>query len=237
MNTPDRFLISLKETESLIFNKILVLPYKRTEIKRRSKDYSVKIEVDKKLILFNNNKWIILFSSIQKFEIPENDLNLFKNHYRLPLGFISIKKVEVRDSKSINEEIPYEKNEQENKQNGYKLLRNGLISSFISMLNKDNLFSKYKELYKLIENDKLIIEIIRPLLSIGDFQRQEVKGNYSLGLERLVASIVNIGKAIQTINVEVLELGLHVCFKNAAVSISGNPPGGSRCVEYLYMNL
>lgn len=32
-----------------------------------------------------------------------------------------------------------------------------------------------------------------------------------------------------------LEVGLGVCFKNAAVSISGNPPGGSRCVEYLYM--
>lgn len=35
----------------------------------------------------------------------------------------------------------------------------------------------------------------------------------------------------------ILEVGLHVYFKNAAVSVSGNPPGGSRCVEYLYMSL
>lgn len=35
----------------------------------------------------------------------------------------------------------------------------------------------------------------------------------------------------------ILDLGLRICFKNAAVFISGNPPGGSRCVEYLYMYL
>lgn len=117
--------ISLKEAENLIFHKCLIIPKNRLDIKRAQGLFSINFSIDETKLLDYDTKYAILFSSVLFFEIPEKELNLFINHYKLPLGLIELSPREIRDTNE-NQNLFSEINENYNP-NKYLQLRNGLI--------------------------------------------------------------------------------------------------------------
>lgn len=169
-----KVLISLKETEELIFKGCLILREKRFDFIKPKELLSVRLFIDGgKLINHSGNK-LILFSAINYFEIPENDKNLFINHYQIPLGFIKTKDRKVRDV--TKNEMP--RDYCGYNFDGYVQLRKGLLSvlyriyekksnnqfrqSFIATLKEFNALSELKR--------KLLIELLKdskfPILKV-----------------------------------------------------------------------
>src|SRR5690554_1067893 len=100
--------ISLKETESLILNKYLTIPKNRLQIQRAQAKFSVNIYVKKENLLVKDESYIVLFSTVEKFEIPKKEELLFLNHYRVPSGMISTEDRMVRDTKKEEYTLPLE---------------------------------------------------------------------------------------------------------------------------------
>jgi hypothetical protein len=91
-------LLTLKESEDLIFNRQLILIDHRLEISKIKDNLSIKVEFSKDELIFIEGGFILLFSSVTQFEIPEKDYNLFFNHFRIPKGYLKPIKRNVRDS-------------------------------------------------------------------------------------------------------------------------------------------
>ena len=90
-------LITLKESEDLIFNRQLILVDHRMGIENIKDNLCVKVEFSKDELILIEGGFILLFSSVTQFEIPEKDFNLFFNHYRIPKGYLKPIKRIVRD--------------------------------------------------------------------------------------------------------------------------------------------
>lgn len=73
----------------LIFNKILAVPVSRMQnaISRKG-NLSVKLEIDESKLLRFKNNLVIFISAVKNIEIVKGDLNLFRNHYHIPLGLL-----------------------------------------------------------------------------------------------------------------------------------------------------
>lgn len=120
--------ISLKEAENLIFNRSLIFTKNRVDIKKAQGLLSVNISIEKdKLIEFKNN-YLILFSAILYFEIPEKDKNLFLNHYKVPLGLLEFSPRNVRDTPV--EQNLFEDEALEYNTKNYTILRNGFLGVY-----------------------------------------------------------------------------------------------------------
>ncbi|SNR32498.1 hypothetical protein SAMN06265371_101279 [Lutibacter agarilyticus] len=118
--------ISLKEAEELIFNRCLVLRENRLNIKRAQALLSICLFVDKNMLSNYNGNHLILFTAVNCFDIPENEENLFINHYKLPQGLIKLSERKVRDTfknQMILDEYEYDFND-------YVKMRNGLLGIF-----------------------------------------------------------------------------------------------------------
>jgi hypothetical protein len=96
-------LLTLKESEDLIFNRHLILGFHRLEIEKIKDNLSIKVEFSEDQKILIKGGFILLFSSVTKFEIPEKDFNLFINHYRIPKGYLKPIKRIVRDKIGKNE--------------------------------------------------------------------------------------------------------------------------------------
>ncbi|MDG4945731.1 hypothetical protein NMK71_04835 [Weeksellaceae bacterium KMM 9713] len=119
--------ISLKESESLIFNKSLNVLEKRLEIEQAKGLLSVNIIVNNEDLLYINGEYIVLLSAVRKFEIPREDLNLFLNHYKVPPGLINTVDRKVRDIFKNEIKLSFEKNEESEEYKNYLRLRNALV--------------------------------------------------------------------------------------------------------------
>lgn len=118
--------ISLKESEDLIFDKSLTVPKNRLDIQRAQDLLSVNIVVDPGDLLEESNQYLILFSAIKIFDIPEDEINLFVNHYRVPTGLINTIGRKVRDHSKRKNTLPFVENEDSRQINNYLRLRNAM---------------------------------------------------------------------------------------------------------------
>lgn len=198
-------LISLKETESLVFNKLLVVPNSRLlDVKSRKLDFSIKVELNKEKVFVFRDKIFILSSAVKSFEIPKDDFNLFKNHYHIPVGKILTVEVKVKDVvKSQNRGDVQKKfdffTENESSKfelDSYKFFRNALFSTLIASVSSEEKFSVFQESMKFIEEDSIVYDTLEQHLVLGDFVKIEIPANYSLGLERLIGVLKSIKEAV-----------------------------------------
>ena len=128
MKLNNKPLLSLKEIEDLIFKKVVSIPqFIYDGRKKRSRDLSIKLTINEDKLLLHNGNVIILSSIIDEFEIPTLDVNLFKNHYKIPEGLISTDKVLVREGvpELFKDEDRFIYNDI-----AYLNFRNALISSY-----------------------------------------------------------------------------------------------------------
>lgn len=214
-------LISLKETESLVFNKLLVVPNSRPlNIKSRKLDFSIKVELDKEKVFVFRDEIFILSSAVKSFEIPKDDFNLFKNHYHIPVGKILTVEVKVKDVVKTQNKGDVQKKFDFFTENGtskfeldsYKFFRNALVSTLIASMNSEEKFSVYQESMKFIEEDSIVSDTLQQHLVLGDFVKIEIPANYSLGLERLVGALKSIKEAVlkTTLNFDKASLGVWI---------------------------
>ena len=149
---------------------------------------------------------IILSSALDRVEIPQKDLNLFRNHYRIPVGLLDTKDVKVKDiaNGAIQPELAYDKIYETVNLNlhKYKFLRNALVSALISSVPTEEKFVVFQELIKFIAEDSIVYDSLEPQLKLGDFVKKEIAGNYSVGLERLIGVSQSIMEAVAKTNLE-----------------------------------
>jgi hypothetical protein len=157
--------VSLKEAEELIFNRCLILREGRFDIARAQGLLSICLFLNGNMLSNHGENKLILFTAINYFEIPENDENLFINHYRIPLGLVKTSGRKVRDVSKNEMTI----DDYGYKFDGYVELRNGLLSilqkiyekttnlqyreTSINTLNEFNVLSEIKR--------KLLIELLK----------------------------------------------------------------------------
>lgn len=204
MITNDKILLSLPEVESLIFHKIVILPFSRLSVLNIRDNLSVWVHLNDKKIVKKDNIIIILFSAVQLFDIPVKDFNLFKNHYRIPLGLLKTSARNVKDieKKSLEGEVQtsFDFKEEESSDSfnlkTYNKFRNALLGAFISSVTSESKFLTFKELVTDIENVPLVYDTIAPHIQLGDFIKKEIPGNYSLGFERLIGVLTTIKDAV-----------------------------------------
>lgn len=166
--------ISLKEAEELIFNSCLIVREDRFDVKRAQGLLGISLYLNGNMLSNHGVNKLILFSAINYFEVPENDKNLFINHYRIPLGLLKTSGRKVRDvSKNEMAIDDYVYNF-----DGYVQLRNGLFSMMHKVYEnisnnqlRQSLMNTFKEFNFLSElKKKLLHELIKeskfPILTV-----------------------------------------------------------------------
>lgn len=138
---PINIYISLIEAENLIFNKNLMFEKNRLTVKKAQGLLSVVINVDGDKLFEYKNRYIILFSAVLFFEIPEKEQNLFVNHYRVPLGLLEYSSRNIRDTSK--NQIIFEEQCIDYNSRYYQLLRSGFVGICNSLYAND-LKSEYK---------------------------------------------------------------------------------------------
>lgn len=166
--------ITLKEAENLIFKRFLTLPVSRLKITKAQKLYSINIRANNLgIIQSGKENFIILFSAVNSFEIPEVEKSLFLNNYFIPGGMIieSTRKFKDEVAGIFNEDETVKTNEY------YTSLRNGYIGVFKECLasKEDNsIEEKANAFYKQFENLSLFKRsIIKEFIEINDFPQQK----------------------------------------------------------------
>lgn len=117
--------LSLKEAESLIFNRSLLINQSRLNVKKAQGLLSVYATVDKPKVLTIGHDLLILFSAIECFNIPQKESNLFQTHYKVPAGLLVFSNRNVRDSSENT--LPFDTQTSEYNAQGYLILRNALL--------------------------------------------------------------------------------------------------------------
>ncbi|WP_417237062.1 MULTISPECIES: hypothetical protein [Flavobacteriaceae] len=145
--------ISLKEAESLVFNKIILIPKARLQIERAQKDWSIALFIKNESIIEFSNQILLVAGSILKYEIPTKEENLFLNHFRVPKGFLVLADRKYRESKTESEIINFPDEVDFTKEiRLFKMVRRGLMHCYALALNNtiSNDFSK--EVFDNINN-------------------------------------------------------------------------------------
>lgn len=196
-------LISLKEAEQLIFNKIIVIPQERfyQKITRKNNNLlSVKISINNNRLFFHEKNLIIFSSLVNNFEIPILDTNLFRNHYKVPDGLISTTKVLVKDPKYVQLNMLESESLFNYRNKEFHHLRNSLLSAFLFSIGHLNQFLTFKKLLNFFVEDDIVYSALEPHFSNDDFVKIEIPNNYSTGLERLSGVLISFMKAIAASN-------------------------------------
>lgn len=170
--------ISLKEAEDLVFNRILEIPIYRKNISKAQSIYSVSLEINEDFLIETNSNYIILFSAVLSFEIPEKDKSLFLLHFKLPEGLISTKTRLVRD-KAPKEENLFDDTQTIISSDKFLLLRNAFVGTYnltcLEIQNKTTI-TTVKEIFQdLVHSSNFKKELIFGLLEKGKYPIKEVK--------------------------------------------------------------
>ncbi|ALU74432.1 hypothetical protein AUW17_03730 [Tenacibaculum dicentrarchi] len=156
-------LISLKEAEVLIFNHYLSIEKSRLDITNIKGALAVRLFIDKENLIDFEGNYIILFTSVNLFEIPEKDETLFKNHYKIPKGLLKLNKRKVRDTKEGSQMNILPKDDFDIEK--YRNLRNALFGVY----NSGYLMSSVKS-YKATST-----KVLQGFNSLSDFKKQFIK--------------------------------------------------------------
>jgi hypothetical protein len=95
-----KIFLSLSQLEQLIFNKIVCIKSKQLDKTKASGEYKYNILMDEDKILHFQNDLIILFSAVNKIEIPEIEANLISNQFNIPAGLVNLVKRNIPAEKS-----------------------------------------------------------------------------------------------------------------------------------------
>ncbi len=167
--------ISLQESESLIFQKILIINKERPQLITRRRDiYSVLLGILPEKIVEQDDKLIIFSSIVDFFEIPEKEEILFLNHYNVPYGKIKTIDRDVRDENPNLLSTLEEKQEQE------------LPAYYLPIRN--SLLNMYKIVVEGAVPEKVGLETINSFSGLSEFRKRFLKEILKTGffpLERI----------------------------------------------------
>jgi hypothetical protein len=153
--------ISLKEAEELIFNRCLVIREDRFDVKRAQGLLSICLFIDGEMLTNHSENKLVLFSAINCFDIPEEEKNLFINHYRIPLGLIKLSERKVRDiSKN---QMPID--DYGFSFDGYVQIRKGLFSILYRVYEKKSNNQFRKSSIQTLKGFNSLSELKRKLLN------------------------------------------------------------------------
>ena len=152
--------LSLDEAERLIFNKILIVPEQRLEIKRAQGPFSVAVTIEDEIPTVENELILIFISGVKKFEISEEDKNVFLNHCNLPLGLLTFKKRKARDV--AGDESSFEQISPKVDIDAYTAIRRAFIS----------IYHQAVRLGINTEESKCFLQHLNSFDDISSFQRQ-----------------------------------------------------------------
>jgi len=96
MNT-QKIYLTIHEIETLCFLKCIQIPIRRLEILRAKGAFSFAVHIISEHF-FPKPDLVILFSSVTKIEIPDTELNLFRNQFKIPIGLLATVSRKVKDS-------------------------------------------------------------------------------------------------------------------------------------------
>lgn len=178
----DKIFVTLAEAEKLIFNKILIIPRERLDVKRARGQFSIAIFADDKRLILCEKLIYVLISAVMSFQIPKDDRSIFTNHYKVPGGLIKAVVREVKDSPEREDVFP-EVFEHDgigalNIQH-HKHLRRALLNVFNELLrNKDNVAMRESILTvmnQLVSLDGFARGLVLSVIDTQGFSRLEVK--------------------------------------------------------------
>jgi len=160
--------ISLKEAEGLVFKRFLLLDKERFNVKKAQGLYSILLLVEKGMRLDFESKYLILFSAVNYFDIPENEKTLFTNHYKVPLGLIKLSNRLVKDDLSGQ----YTISDNNYSFTNYIQIRNGLLGVFHLSYSKASQEKFKNKSIKVLNEFNSLSEIRRKLLQelLTDFK-------------------------------------------------------------------
>ncbi|WP_271393753.1 hypothetical protein [Aequorivita sinensis] len=175
--------ISLKEAESLVFNKIIILPETRLGIERAQKDWSIAVYIKNETFTEYANQIVLVAGAVLKFEIPLKEENLFLNHFRVPKGLLVLADRKYRESKDADEGFNFpDELDYANEIKSFKFIRRGLIKCFDLAVNNSISKEFSSEVYKNINNltfSEFNLSLIKEIL-LNDFYpiKERNDGNF-----------------------------------------------------------
>lgn len=171
-----QLLLTLRETENLIFKRYLILGIHRLKIKKIQGNLSVRIDFPNEELIMFEEEFLLLFSSVAQFEIPEKECNLFLNHYRIPKGYLKLDKRVVRD-KVDEMDIPFFAKSID--MSFYLSLRNGLVGLFdytLESIHRDDCKQGFHYLISEFDNlSSFKKDFLKIILSSTDFPTLVIK--------------------------------------------------------------
>jgi len=159
--------ISLREAESLVFNKILVLQKYREGVERAQKDWSIAIYLKHEPIRLKEDYLLILSGNINYFEIPAKEESLFFNHFKIPKGLYRTVDRKYRDDKKSIDAFDHtaENILTDEKTRVFKGIRRGLLQCLQLAFNK-----------KIDKNfDKVVIDYVNDFENLDSFHLDFIK--------------------------------------------------------------
>lgn len=177
--------ISLKESESLIFNKIILIPKTRLQIERAQKDWSIALFVKYDNIIEYVGHILLVAGGVIRYEIPTKEENLFLNHFRVPKGLLVLADRKYRESKTEGEIINFpDEVDYTQEIRHFKIIRRGLMQCYALALNNTISIEFSKEVFYNINNltfSEFNLKFINELL-INDFYpiKERNDGNFYL---------------------------------------------------------
>tara|TARA_R110001606_G_scaffold393642_1_gene563739 strand:- start:785 stop:2572 length:1788 start_codon:yes stop_codon:yes gene_type:complete len=177
--------ISLKESESLIFNKIILIPKTRLQIERAQKDWSIALFVKYDNIIEYVGYILLVAGGVIRYEIPTKEENLFLNHFRVPKGLLVLADRKYRESKTEGEIINFpDEVDYTQEIRHFKIIRRGLMQCYALALNNTISIEFSNEVFNNINNltfSEFNLKFINELL-INDFYpiKERNDGNFYL---------------------------------------------------------
>lgn len=170
--------ISLKEAEDLIFNRMLGLPKSRLAKNRAQGLLSISISIDQKNLFEHKSEFLIFFSAVSKFEVPEKEKTLFLAHYKIPEGLLRVtKKRQLVRDENRKEQLFVDEFQYDTKK--YTLLRNGCVGLYnltCEIAEDKKLSHTVKRVFNSIfDGSNFIKTLLSELLFLGKFPIKEVK--------------------------------------------------------------
>lgn len=174
--------INTKEAESLIFNKIILVPESRTILTKTKEIYTVSVIVEESYLIKYENHILIRLGIVDKFEIPQKEETFFKTHLKVPDGLIELVSRQDKAPSNVANQIEYESTNFTNLENEFKAVRKGLLYIYGQLtegkLGEDYKFNALNWLNNFNKLNNLQVKLIKEIINFKHYPKLEFGEGY-----------------------------------------------------------